>query len=399
MVQETYDWSTHYFDEQSGGTTTFTSLSGDTVDITVSQPDPNGYYQNNGDGFENDIQGGLTGGQFEMRVNYSDNSQTVSTTINFASNTATASDTVSNLTFTLTDLDSPSSGGYQDQVTILAYDSNGNLLPVTLTAADSNVVSVNGSTATAILGAGSGGSQSGNVASNSSEGNLNVAVTGDVAQIVIVYGNGPDANSNPTNQVIGISDLSFDMLPAIICFTRGTMIQTETGDIPVEALKIGDLVMTADSGPQPITWIGSRVIQGKGKLAPVQFAKNAIGNQRPLLVSPNHRMVVTGWENELTFGCEEVLIAANYLINHSTITQVQQAEVEYFHIMFERHEVIFAEGAACESLFLSAATLKGMGPDGQAEIRLMFPELFKTPRLFGDTARRCLRDFEARLVA
>ena len=199
--------------------------------------------------------------------------------------------------------------------------------------------------------------------------------------------------------MIGISNLSFDMLPAGICFTRGTMIQTETSESPVEDLKIGDLVMTADNGPQSISWIGSRAIKGMGQLAPVRFAKNAIGNLRPLLVSPNHRMIVNGWRSELAFGCDEVLVAAKYLINHTTISQVQQDEVEYFYIMFDRHEVIFAEGAACESLFLSAASLKGMGLNGQEEIRTLFPELFKMPRLYGDTARLCLRDFEARLVA
>ena len=132
-------------------------------------------------------QGGLTGGQFEMFANFSNRSQTVSTTIDFANDTASASNSVSNLTFTLTDLDSPNNGGYQDQITILAYDINGNLLPVTLTAADSSVVSVTGSTATAIVGGGS--SSSGNVNASSGEGNLQVSVTGDVAQLVIVYGN------------------------------------------------------------------------------------------------------------------------------------------------------------------------------------------------------------------
>ena len=199
MAVETYDWSTSYTDEQSGGTTTFTSTSGDTLNVTVSQPDPLGRYVNNGDGFETDTQGGQSSGHLQMEVDYSSNTTTTSTVIDFANNTATGEDSVSDLSFTLYDLDSPASGNYQDQVTIYAYDANGNLLPVTLTAVDSGVVSVSGSTATAILGAGTGGSQPGNVDASSTEGNVQVQISGDVSQLVIVYGDGPSAKSNPTS--------------------------------------------------------------------------------------------------------------------------------------------------------------------------------------------------------
>ncbi len=58
MALETYDWSGGYSDEQGGTTTTFTSGTGDTVDITVSQPDPNSSYMRHGDGYESQIQGG-----------------------------------------------------------------------------------------------------------------------------------------------------------------------------------------------------------------------------------------------------------------------------------------------------------------------------------------------------
>ena len=166
----------------------------------LKQSDPFGRYFNRGSGYESQVQGGNAGGHLQMEVDFSAPGQTVSTVIDFADNTFTGADSVSNLSFTLLDLDSPSSGNYQDQVTILAYDADGNLLPVTLTAVDPSVVGITDNVATAIVGGGSGGSQGGNVASTSTEGNVQVTVEGDVTQLVIEYGSGSGARSNPTSQ-------------------------------------------------------------------------------------------------------------------------------------------------------------------------------------------------------
>ncbi len=399
MARETYDWSTDYSDEQSAGTSTYTSGSGDTVEITVSQPDPGGDYTQNGSGFETRMQGGTTDGHFVMEVNHSNNTDTVSTTIDFRNNSATASDSVTDPSFTLLDLDSPSNAGYQDQVTILAYDASGNLLPVTLTPVNSSVVSVSGSTATAILGAGSGGSMGGNVMDSSTEGNVAVSISGDVSQIVIVYSNGSLADSNPIQQQIGFGDLSFDLQPTAICFARGSRILTAEREVAVEDLKIGDMIATADHGLCPLRWVGKRSISGRGRLAPVRFETNAIGNKRPLLLSPQHRIVLSGWKAEYYAGASEVLATAKHLINGKDIRQVEVDEIEYHHLMFDRHEVIFAEGAACESLFVSEMSLKGMGPEGRSEIETLFPGITNNPNRFGSTARLCLRNYETRFVA
>lgn len=397
MAQETYDWSLDYSDEQNGGTTTFTSSTGDTVDITVSQPDPGGDFIRGGDGFETSTQGGSSSGYFAMQANFDNTADTLSTTIDFSSNSVSGQDSVTDPSFTLYDLDSPTNASYQDQVTILAYDSAGNLLPVTLTATDPSVVSVSGSTATAIVGGGS--SSSGNVLGSSTEGNVQVSISGEVSQIVVVYGSGPDAASNPSNQYIGISDLTFDVQPAIDCFVSGTMVLTPEGQKPVEELVPGDLVITADHGAQPVRWAGSARVAGKGRLAPVRFSPGTIGNEKELLVSPNHRVLVSGWLAEYYTGHEEVLVAAKHLVNGSDIVRIETETVEYIHLMFDRHEVVYADGAPCESLFLSAQSLRGMGHEGRSEIEALFPELLDNPALFGTTARPCLREFEAKLVA
>lgn len=80
------------------------------------------------------------------------------------------------------------------------------------------------------------------------------------------------------------------------CFVRGTLIKTEDGPRYVETLKTGDMVMTQDRGLQPLVWTGGRKIAGVGNMAPIRFDAGVLGNIRPLLVSPQHRMLVSGWE-------------------------------------------------------------------------------------------------------
>ncbi len=397
MAQETYDWSTDYSDEQSGTTTTFTSSTLETVDVTVSQPDPNGWYRTNRDGFEtNSTMGGDNTGYFEMGVNYPNASSTVTTTISFANNTESGADSVTDVSFTLYDIDSTSSASFQDQVTVLAFDVDGNPLTVTLTAVNSSVVTISGATATAVPGAGSG--PSGSVAASSTEGNVNVSISGEVASIQIVYGNGPSVQANPANQAIGFGDLSFDLVPPVVCFARGTRIRTMNGETPIEELRVGDLVVTADSGLQPLRWIGHRQVAAHSQLAPIRFEAGAIGNMRPLALSPKHRVLLSGWKAELLFGELEVLATAAHLVNGTSIVQAKQDVIEYFHIMFDAHQVVFAEGAPCESLFASDLSIGAVGSGAQGEIEAILGGAQQDYQMFGETARLCLKRHEAGLM-
>lgn len=160
------------------------------------------------------------------------------------------------------------------------------------------------------------------------------------------------------------------------CFTTGTLIETPDGDVRVEELKIGDLVTTKDHGPQMIRWIGKRSVAGRGELAPILFKAGAIGNTRDLRVSPQHRMLLLDWRAELFFGEDEVLVAANKLLNDCTILKAPCDRVEYIHLMFDNHEVIYAEGAPTES-FLIGEYLCGEESDLMDEIKAVFPEVAK----------------------
>lgn len=181
------------------------------------------------------------------------------------------------------------------------------------------------------------------------------------------------------------------------CFTAGTYIETPDGEVQIQDLEVGDLVNTKDHGPQPIRWIGRRVVAGRGEFAPILFKAGAIGNTRDLRVSPQHRMLLQDWRAELFFGEDEVLCAANKLLNDTNILKAPCESVEYIHLMFDQHEVIYAEGAPTES-FLVGEYLCGEGSELLNEIRSLFPEFNDAPA-HHIAARRVARGFEMTAIA
>ncbi|SEQ29474.1 Hint domain-containing protein [Thalassovita taeanensis] len=162
---------------------------------------------------------------------------------------------------------------------------------------------------------------------------------------------------------------------AAICVTRGTWIETDRGPKAVETLRVGDLVSTLDNGLQPIRWIGSRPVPGVDKLAPVHIRAGALGNMRDLWVSQNHRMLVRGPKAELLFGERDVLVAAKHLVDDHAIRIVPCAEVDYFHFMFDDHQIVFAEACPTESLYPGKQSLRAVTAKARGEILSLFPEL------------------------
>jgi hypothetical protein len=124
-----------------------------------------------------------------------------------------------------------------------------------------------------------------------------------------------------------------------------------------------------------------------------------LGNARDLRVSPQHRMLLRGWQAGLLFGETEVLATAKSLVNDSTIRQVEGGMVDYFHILFDRHEVIFAEGAPSESFHPGEQGWNALDQATRAEILLLFPELETSNfAAYGDAARLLLKDYEGRAL-
>jgi hypothetical protein len=136
------------------------------------------------------------------------------------------------------------------------------------------------------------------------------------------------------------------------CFLKGTLISTPSGATKIEDLSIGDLVVTNGGEARPIQFVSSYRYKKADPLRdwvfdvrPVLVRKSAISDNVPsrdLYLTRGHALYLDG-----------ILIPVCNLINGSTIVvdpAVGLQELEYFHIKLESHDVIFAEGAACESL-------------------------------------------------
>ncbi|WP_245890861.1 Hint domain-containing protein [Albidovulum aquaemixtae] len=212
--------------------------------------------------------------------------------------------------------------------------------------------------------------------------------------------NTPDLkNGNTQLRVSDLDASSSAPFPVPVCFTSGTLIRVPGGEAPVESLRPGDLVETLDNGPQPVRWIGGRRVAGGGVFAPVRFAAGALGNDRPLLVSPQHRMLVRGWLAELHFGEDEVLAAAIHLLGLAGVDRCPMTEVAYVHLLLDRHEIVFAEGAPSES-FHPGSRMLDEDRALRAEIGAIFPGFWMRPpseRL--RPARRVVSAREARMLA
>lgn len=185
------------------------------------------------------------------------------------------------------------------------------------------------------------------------------------------------------------------------CFRRGTLIDTATGPRPIETLRPGDLIQTYDNGLQPLRWVGSSRTRVTAATAPIRFAKGQFGATSALWVSPNHRMLVTGQFAQLLFGEDEVLAKAKDLVNdHSIRPDLEQPEVEYFHLLFDQHEILFSQGVMSESYHPGPETARGFDAETQAELFALFPDLEgpAPEQGYGAAARLSLRQYEAQLL-
>ena len=189
-----------------------------------------------------------------------------------------------------------------------------------------------------------------------------------------------------------------------VCFVCGTVISTDLGGVPVEFLKVGDLVLTRENGPQVIRWIGSRKMSGAfaTRHKPICVNAGALGNglpKRDLLVSPQHRVLLRDWRAEVMFGASEVLIAAKHLVNDSNIrVTTDLEEFEYFHILFDSHQTIFSEDLPTESFHPGDMAMRSLSEESRAEVLELFPKLANDVASYGPSTHRSLKAFEAKAL-
>lgn len=249
---------------------------------------------------------------------------------------------------------------------------------------------------------------------------INGDESGDEIDVIDLTGLGPHRivrdPLNPENGVIQFLDMFgavtgtitfFNIETVIACFTPGSLIATEAGEVAVERLQPGDRVLTRDSGMQPIRWIGTRRLSiGElivdPALQPIRIRAGALGAgvpERDMMVSRQHRMVITGPWAELMFGSDEVLVRAVHLLGHPGIEAVTLKTVTYIHLLFDRHELVMADGAWSESFQPGDRCMAGMDSPERDELLKLFPELAgqQMPARF-ESARMTLKSHEARVL-
>ncbi len=142
--------------------------------------------------------------------------------------------------------------------------------------------------------------------------------------------------------------------------------------------------MTRDHGAQVIRWAGQRAFDAAQlhrapRLRPVRILQGALGDglpERDLLVSRQHRMLLRSGIARRMFNASEVLVPAIKLTSLPGIFIDEEADsVTYYHLLFDRHEILFAEGAPTESLLTGPQALKSLPPQARREILSIFPEL------------------------
>ena len=188
--------------------------------------------------------------------------------------------------------------------------------------------------------------------------------------------------TDAAGNISGVSTTFTVTVDTTLCYLEGTHILTPTGEVPIQYLKIGDMVVTRWAGIQPIKWVGrqsfsAQFVKANRAQIPVRIKAGALGERQParsLSVSPGHSMLVGG-----------SLVLARSLVNGVTITQDEPSgTVNYFQIELEAHDCVIAEGswsetyADCVGLrdqFHNAAEFEELYPDHRPpeELRLCAP--------------------------
>ncbi|SDO09165.1 Hint domain-containing protein [Lutimaribacter pacificus] len=148
-----------------------------------------------------------------------------------------------------------------------------------------------------------------------------------------------------------------------VCFAAETRIDTPLGARVVADIRPGDAVTTVDHGARPVAWVGQRSVAGRGANAPVEIAAGVLGNTAPLRLSQQHMVLWRSARAELLFAAPEVLIPVRALIDGRAVRLRPCARVTYVHLMLADHELLLAEGAACESLMHVPPWVTPDGPE------------------------------------
>ncbi len=130
------------------------------------------------------------------------------------------------------------------------------------------------------------------------------------------------------------------------CFAAGTRLLGIAGEVAVEALTPGALLVTRCGRLRMVRWIGRRHVAlsqhpqpRDGR--PVRVGAHALAPgvpHRDLVLSPDHAVFAGG-----------ALIPVRHLLNGASIAEIAGGEITYFHVELAEHAVLLADGLPAES--------------------------------------------------
>ena len=177
-----------------------------------------------------------------------------------------------------------------------------------------------------------------------------------------------------------------------VSFARGTLITLPDGrQCRIESLAPGDPVLTRDHGAQPLRWLGQATVRAYGAYAPVVITAGTLGNMGDLIVSPHHRVFLYQRQRRAGLETSELLVQAKHLCDGEAVFQREGGFIDYFSLVFDQHEIIYAEGVPAESLMVNETTVSRLPPEFSQEVRSRFPGLRQNQH-FGTEAGRQFLD-------
>jgi hypothetical protein len=232
----------------------------------------------------------------------------------------------------------------------------------------------------------------------------------------LVFGSTPDLEVAKVNilvdaTVLDANGVSASFLGAldvptgvqiVPCYCPGTLIRTDSGDVPVESLAIGDGVVTVSGESRAIKWIGRRVVSTVFaeplRFLPIRIKVSALADNVPsrdLLLSPDHAVLV-----------DDVLIQAGALVNGTSVVRANDMPVTftYYHVELDDHSLILAENTLAETFvdnvdrmaFDNWADYEALYPDGKPIVEMSYPRA-KAHRQVPRAIRERLAERGARL--
>lgn len=185
-----------------------------------------------------------------------------------------------------------------------------------------------------------------------------------------------------------------------VSFARGTQITMADGaQRPVETLAPGDMVLTRDHGRQPLRWLGRATLRAVGAFAPVVIGKGVLGNAADLVVSQHHRLFLYLRRRDPLLPTAEVLVQARHLVDGEAVWRREGGVTDWFSLVFDRHEIVYAEGIPVESLLVSEATVPRLPAGLAEEVAARMPGLAQTQHFGTEADARALAALSGMLRA